>query len=162
MNWLITFILYVLFIILKWKLQDILTLVKSCNSWRSKFCYIFSHINEELSIKYLQVLDFFNSHMDAQRENGDWSVNEVLQVITVNCRSWRGDGMKVRWNMVFWFVVCFLWRNIIRWIIVLVLRLYLFWQMFTQLRFTYEQESHPEEFFIPYVWQLVLSHWYDS
>lgn len=29
--------------------------------------------------------------------------------------------------------------------------------MFTQLRFTYEQESHPEEFFIPYVWQLVLS-----
>lgn len=30
-------------------------------------------------------------------------------------------------------------------------------QMFTQLRFTYEQESHPEEFFIPYVWQLVLS-----
>lgn len=33
-------------------------------------------------------------------------------------------------------------------------------QMFTQLRFTYEQESHPEEFFIPYVWQLVLSRWY--
>lgn len=31
--------------------------------------------------------------------------------------------------------------------------------MFTQLRFTYEQESHPEEFFIPYVWQLVLSRW---
>lgn len=30
-------------------------------------------------------------------------------------------------------------------------------QMFTQLRFTYEQESRPEEFFIPYVWQLVLS-----
>jgi len=54
---------------------------------------------KNVSIKYLQVLDFFNSHMDAQRENGDWSVNEVLQVITVNCRSWRGDGMKVRWNM---------------------------------------------------------------
>ena len=35
-----------------------------------------------------------------------------------------------------------------------------FSQMFTQLRFTYEQESHPEEFFIPYVWQLVLSRWY--
>ncbi|QCE08291.1 dymeclin [Vigna unguiculata] len=78
----------------------------------------------ELIDNIYTVLDFFNSHMDAQRENGDWSVNEVLQVITVNCRSWRGDGMK----------------------------------MFTQLRFTYEQESHPEEFFIPYVWQLVLSH----
>ncbi|ESW15309.1 hypothetical protein PHAVU_007G061900 [Phaseolus vulgaris] len=78
----------------------------------------------ELIDNIYTVLDFFNSHMDAQRENGDWSVNEVLQVIIVNCRSWRGDGMK----------------------------------MFTQLRFTYEQESHPEEFFIPYVWQLVLSH----
>ncbi|XP_061337105.1 uncharacterized protein LOC133284132 isoform X2 [Gastrolobium bilobum] len=69
------------------------------------------------------VLDFFNSRMDAQRIDGDWSVDEVLQVIIVNCRSWRVEGMK----------------------------------MFTQLRFTYEQESHPEEFFIPYVWQLVLS-----
>eukprot|EP00246_Nothoceros_aenigmaticus_P008136 TRINITY_DN22636_c0_g1_i1.p1 TRINITY_DN22636_c0_g1~~TRINITY_DN22636_c0_g1_i1.p1 ORF type:complete len:391 (+),score=61.60 TRINITY_DN22636_c0_g1_i1:329-1501(+) len=29
---------------------------------------------------------------------------------------------------------------------------------FTQLRFTYEEELHPEEFFIPYVWQLVVSH----
>ncbi|XP_020203052.1 dymeclin isoform X2 [Cajanus cajan] len=69
------------------------------------------------------VLDFFNSRMDAQRMDGDWSVNEVFQVIIVNCRSWRVDGMKI----------------------------------FTQLHFTYEQESHPEEFFIPYVWQLVLS-----
>ncbi|KAG2404615.1 uncharacterized protein HKW66_Vig0115370 [Vigna angularis] len=61
--------------------------------------------------------------MDAQRMDGGWSVNEVLQVVIVNCRSWRVDGMK----------------------------------MFTQLHFTYEQESHPEEFFIPYVWKLVLS-----
>ncbi|KAL2922719.1 Dymeclin, partial [Bienertia sinuspersici] len=30
-------------------------------------------------------------------------------------------------------------------------------EMFTQLRFTYEQESHPEEFFIPYVWQLAVA-----
>ncbi|KAJ7522567.1 hypothetical protein O6H91_18G017800 [Diphasiastrum complanatum] len=29
---------------------------------------------------------------------------------------------------------------------------------FTQLRFTYEEELHPEEFFVPYVWQLVVSH----
>ncbi|KAK7280069.1 hypothetical protein RJT34_25131 [Clitoria ternatea] len=77
----------------------------------------------ELLENIYTVLDFFNSRMDAQREGGDWSVDEVLHVIIVNCRSWRGDGMK----------------------------------MFTQLRFTYEQESHPEEFFIPYVWQLVLS-----
>ncbi|XP_061376168.1 uncharacterized protein LOC133318196 [Gastrolobium bilobum] len=77
----------------------------------------------ELLENIYTVLDFFNSRMDAQRVDGDWSVNEVLQVIIVNCRSWRGDGMK----------------------------------MFTQLRFTYEQESHPEEFFIPYVWQLLLS-----
>ena len=29
--------------------------------------------------------------------------------------------------------------------------------MCTQLRFTYEEELHPEEFFVPYVWQLVVS-----
>ncbi|WVY94169.1 hypothetical protein V8G54_033257 [Vigna mungo] len=52
-----------------------------------------------------------------------WPVNEVLQVVIVNCRSLRVDGIK----------------------------------MFTQLHFTYEQESHPEEFFISYVWKLVLS-----
>lgn len=50
---------------------------------------------KNVSIEYLQVLDFFNTRMDAQRVDGDWSVNEVLQVIIVNCRSWRGDGMKV-------------------------------------------------------------------
>ncbi|KAJ7954834.1 dymeclin [Quillaja saponaria] len=77
----------------------------------------------ELLENIYTVLDFFNSRMDAQRVNGEWSVDGVLQVIIINCRSWRGEGMK----------------------------------MFTQLRFTYEQESHPEEFFIPYVWQLVLS-----
>eukprot|EP00256_Glycine_max_P065194 XP_025979789.1 dymeclin isoform X5 [Glycine max] len=78
---------------------------------------------DELVENIYTVLDFFNSRMDAQRMNGDWSVNLVLQVIIMNCRSWHADGMK----------------------------------MFTQLHFTYEQESHPEEFFIPYVWQLVLS-----
>ncbi|KAG8370268.1 hypothetical protein BUALT_Bualt14G0099200 [Buddleja alternifolia] len=77
----------------------------------------------ELLENIYTVLDFFNSRMDAQKTVGEWSVEKVLQVIINNCRSWRGEGMK----------------------------------MFTQLRFTYEQESHPEEFFIPYVWQLVLS-----
>lgn len=77
----------------------------------------------ELLDNIFMVLDFFNSRMDAQKMDGEWSVEKVLQVIIVNCRSWRADGLK----------------------------------MFTQLRFTYEQESHPEEFFIPYVWQLVLS-----
>ncbi|XP_073026003.1 uncharacterized protein [Primulina eburnea] len=77
----------------------------------------------ELLENIYTVLDFFNSRIDAQQRDGEWSVEKVLQVIVNNCRSWRGEGMK----------------------------------MFTQLRFTYEQESHPEEFFIPYVWQLVLS-----
>ncbi|KAG2404322.1 Glucomannan 4-beta-mannosyltransferase [Vigna angularis] len=77
----------------------------------------------EAKLVVILVLEFFNSRMDAQRMDGGWSVNEVLQVVIVNCRSWRVDGMK----------------------------------MFTQLHFTYEQESHPEEFFIPYVWKLVLS-----
>ncbi|KAK9086993.1 hypothetical protein Syun_029387 [Stephania yunnanensis] len=77
----------------------------------------------ELLENIYSVLDFFNSRMDAQRMDGEWSVEKVLQVIITNCRSWRGEGMK----------------------------------MFTQLRFTYEQESRPEEFFIPYVWQLALS-----
>ncbi|XP_077247325.1 uncharacterized protein LOC143887097 [Tasmannia lanceolata] len=78
----------------------------------------------ELLENIYTVLDFFNSRMDAQKLDGEWSVEKVLQVIIINCRSWRGEGMK----------------------------------MFTQLRFTYEQENHPEEFFIPYVWKLVLSH----
>lgn len=30
--------------------------------------------------------------------------------------------------------------------------------MFTELRFTYEEELHPEEFFVPYVWTLVVAH----
>ncbi|KAK8511106.1 hypothetical protein V6N13_013518 [Hibiscus sabdariffa] len=77
----------------------------------------------ELLENIYNVLDFFNSRMDAQRTDGEWSVEKVLLFIINTCRSWRGDGMK----------------------------------MFTQLHFSYEQESHPEEFFIPYVWQLVLS-----
>ncbi|KAK4383343.1 Dymeclin [Sesamum angolense] len=77
----------------------------------------------ELLENIYTVLDFFNSRMDAQKMDDEWSVEKVLQVIINNCRYWRGEGMK----------------------------------MFTQLRFTYEQESHPEDFFIPYIWQLVLS-----
>ncbi|XP_031396635.1 dymeclin [Punica granatum] len=78
----------------------------------------------ELLENIYTVLDFFNSRMDAQRVDGEWSVDKVLEVIIINCRSWRGEGMK----------------------------------MFTQLRFTYEQESQSEEFFIPYIWQLILAH----
>ncbi|CAO2166574.1 unnamed protein product [Urochloa humidicola] len=77
----------------------------------------------ELLENIYTVLDFFNSRMDMQQVDGEWSVDKVLEVINKNCRSWRGEGMK----------------------------------MFTQLRFTYEQESYPEEFFIPYAWRLVLS-----
>ncbi|KAK3162092.1 hypothetical protein QOZ80_1BG0085270 [Eleusine coracana subsp. coracana] len=77
----------------------------------------------ELLENIYTVLDFFNSRIDMQQVDGEWSVDKVLEVINKTCRSWRGEGMK----------------------------------MFTQLRFTYEQESHPEEFFIPYAWRLVLS-----
>ncbi|CAL5386107.1 unnamed protein product [Camellia sinensis] len=48
----------------------------------------------ELLENILTVLDFFNSRMDAQRMNGEWSVEKVLKVIIINCRSWRGEGMK--------------------------------------------------------------------
>ncbi|EPS63352.1 hypothetical protein M569_11433, partial [Genlisea aurea] len=78
----------------------------------------------ELLENIYTVLDFFNTRVDAEKIEGNWSVEKVLQVIINHCRSWRGEGMK----------------------------------MFTQLRFNYEQENHPEEFFIPYVWQLVLSY----
>lgn len=77
----------------------------------------------ELVENIYTVLDFFNSRIDAQHTDGEWSVEKVLQVIVANSWSWRGEGMK----------------------------------MFTQLKFTYEQELHPEEFFIPYVWKLVVS-----
>ncbi|XP_047947573.1 dymeclin-like isoform X2 [Salvia hispanica] len=76
----------------------------------------------ELLENIFTVLSFFNSHMDNQKIDEEWSVEKVLEVIINNCRSWRGEGMKI----------------------------------FTQLRFIYEQEIHPEEFFIPYVWQLIL------
>lgn len=29
--------------------------------------------------------------------DGEWSVEKVLQVIINNCRSWRGEGMKVKY-----------------------------------------------------------------
>ncbi|KMZ75914.1 hypothetical protein ZOSMA_109G00040 [Zostera marina] len=78
----------------------------------------------ELLENIYTVLDFFNTRMDTQQIDGGWSVDKVLEVIIINCRSWHGEGMK----------------------------------MFTQLRFTYEEENHSEEFFIPYIWQLVMSH----
>ncbi|XP_047317514.1 dymeclin isoform X2 [Impatiens glandulifera] len=77
----------------------------------------------ELLENIYNVLDFFNSRMDALTTGGEWSVETVLQVIITTTRSWRGESMRI----------------------------------FTQLHFTYEQESHPEEFFIPYVWQLAIS-----
>ena len=43
----------------------------------------------------LQVIDFFNSRIDSQDREEEWSVEKVLQVIIDNTRSWRGDGMKV-------------------------------------------------------------------
>ncbi|OMO54684.1 Dymeclin [Corchorus capsularis] len=49
----------------------------------------------ELLENIYNVLDFFNSRMDAQRLEGEWSVEKVLQFIINNCRSWRGEGMKV-------------------------------------------------------------------
>ncbi|XP_057992651.1 uncharacterized protein LOC110632778 isoform X3 [Hevea brasiliensis] len=78
----------------------------------------------ELIENIYMVLDFFNSRMDAHTKDGEWSVEKVLQLVIINCRSWRGEGMK----------------------------------MFTQLHFSYEQESHPEEFFTPYIWRLALTH----
>jgi len=33
--------------------------------------------------------------MDSQRSDREWSVQKVLQFIINNCRSWRGEGMKV-------------------------------------------------------------------
>lgn len=46
----------------------------------------------------MQVLDFFNSRMDMQHMDGEWSVDKVLQVIIINSRSWHGDGMKVKFK----------------------------------------------------------------
>ena len=36
--------------------------------------------------------------MDAERLDGEWSVEKVLLFIINNCRSWRGEGMKVELN----------------------------------------------------------------
>jgi hypothetical protein len=34
--------------------------------------------------------------MDMQQLDGEWSVDKVLELINKHCRSWRGEGMKVR------------------------------------------------------------------
>ena len=97
--------------------------------------------------------------MDDQKVDGEWSVEKVLQVIIINCRSWRGDGMKVwYWRFSWWLLSVYL----LSFSLFVLFSFPPFWQMFTQLRFTYEQESHPEEFFTPYVWQLVVSRRYSS
>lgn len=44
----------------------------------------------------LQVLDFFNSRIDGHAEDGEWSVEKVLQLVIINCRLWRGEGMKLK------------------------------------------------------------------
>ncbi|ONM37476.1 dyggve-melchior-clausen syndrome protein [Zea mays] len=48
----------------------------------------------ELLENIYTVLDFFNSRMDMQQLDGEWSVDKVLEVINKTCRSWRGEGMK--------------------------------------------------------------------
>ncbi|KAH7287047.1 hypothetical protein KP509_32G034600 [Ceratopteris richardii] len=70
------------------------------------------------------VLSYFNSQLDARKDEIEWHVETVLQTIVTSTRSWRAEGIK----------------------------------MFPQLRFTYEEQQCPEDFFIPYVWQLVVSH----
>ena len=41
------------------------------------------------------VLDFFSSRTDAEKLEGAWSVEKVLQVTNISRRFWRLDGMKV-------------------------------------------------------------------
>ncbi|CAK7327129.1 unnamed protein product [Dovyalis caffra] len=50
----------------------------------------------ELIENIYMVLDFFNSRIDSQTHDGEWSVEKVLQLIIMNCRSWRTEGMKVK------------------------------------------------------------------
>ncbi|KAJ6897506.1 dymeclin isoform X2 [Populus alba x Populus x berolinensis] len=48
----------------------------------------------ELIENIYMVLDFFNSRIDSQTHDGEWSAEKVLQLIIMNCRSWRVEGMK--------------------------------------------------------------------
>lgn len=54
--------------------------------------------NHIMILFLFQVLDFFNSRIDAQKLDGEWSVEKVLQLIIDYSRAWRGDGMKVLMN----------------------------------------------------------------
>ncbi|XP_043807515.1 dymeclin isoform X4 [Manihot esculenta] len=63
----------------------------------------------ELTENICMVLDFFNSRIDGHAEDGEWSVEKVLQLVIINCRLWR-------------------------------------------------EETHPEEFFTPYIWRLALTY----
>lgn len=56
---------------------------------------LISKPNELSDFLWLKVLNFFNSHIDTQNTDGEWSVEKILEVIINNCRSWRGEGMKV-------------------------------------------------------------------
>jgi hypothetical protein len=46
--------------------------------------------------------------MDMQQLDGEWSVEKVLEVINKNCRSWRGEGMKVM--LIILRNCCFKWQ----------------------------------------------------
>lgn len=158
--------LYMLYCIDKRFLSHLKTIHVSMNCLRTYTQYVWTFRSTHKSISRFssycmvwvpQVLDFFNSRMDMQQLDGEWSVDKVLEVINKTCRSWRGEGMKV---VVLSFTFClkfmYLWWQDFM-VIWLIIYNDFFFQMFTQLRFTYEQESHPEEFFIPYAWRLVLS-----
>jgi len=75
------------------------------------------------------------------------SVRCVLPVVGVGCsrssssRTKRSDST-VQYSILWHSLVLSLWCC----------------QMFTELKFTYEEELHPEEFFVPYVWTLVVAH----
>ncbi|KAG8636750.1 hypothetical protein MANES_15G033000v8 [Manihot esculenta] len=98
-------------------LNAILAYALPCNLRQEVFQPFKNHPRfNELTENICMVLDFFNSRIDGHAEDGEWSVEKVLQLMI------------------------------------------LFGRMLTQLHFSYEEETHPEEFFTPYIWRLALTY----
>lgn len=77
-----------------------------------------------------EVLSHFAAALDQEFEkrDGAWAEEDVREVLQVACRSWRGGGGSSQSAA----------------------------DNLADLRFSYVEEASPEDFFVPYVWSLVV------
>ena len=87
------------------------------------------------------MVGFFSSRLQrVQDQRGELGVSEVLEVISKGASQWSSDRLRVRFS------------NYLKFNLILIRN----FQKFPDLKFKYVEEDAPEDFFIPYVWELVF------